>query len=235
MSIDDRIADHATQIPDSMKLDTKPLHPPYKVGDTVPVRVNHIVEYGAFAHILDENGKETGYSGLIHKKNISPLFVEHVDEWTYNGHELEARIQEITREYKINLTVVHLDLKPLKEYNNPFRKLKTKNSHFPPERHESEKMEQTEYSAQEQIDTLSEVDLNTSGWVMEQEIQSIYQHLGYSLGILSPKTKKQIRKLVQEKGVFQTAVAIMEAMQDFEVDLSYHFIKEVQKKLGDGL
>lgn len=233
MSIDDRIADHASQIPDSMKLDTKPLHPPYKVGDTVFVRVNHIVEYGAFAHILDVNGKETGYSGLIHKKNISPLFVEYVDEWTYNGHELEARIQEITKEYKINLSVVHLDLKPLKEYNNPFRQLKTK-SYFPQERHGTEKIEQTEFSVQEET-TLSEVDHNSSGWITEQEIQSIYQHLGYSLGILSPKTKNAIRKLVQEKGVFQTTVAIMEAMQDFEVDLSYHFMREVQKKLGDGL
>lgn len=230
MSIDDRIADLASYTPESMKLDTKPLKPPYKVGERVQVRINHIVDYGAFAQIL-QDGEETGYTGLIHKKNISTFFVTDVRDWLYLGQELEAKIQDITKDYKINLSVIHLKLKPLEEYNNPFHQLKT--DWIPA-------IETTEESSsspalQEQSATEEEAQPNKTSDLMEKELEAIYQHLGTTLGILSPKTKQIIRNLIKEKGVFQTTVAIMEAIQDFEVDLSYHFIKEVQKKLGDGL
>lgn len=232
LSLDERIANIASQTPESMKLDTKPLKPPYKVGETVQVRINHIVDYGAFAQIL-QDGKETGYTGLIHKKNISSLYVDEVKDWVYLGQELEARIQEITKDYKINLSVVHLKLKPLEEYNNPFHLLKDV-TNFPNEREEESKEENSPVY-QEQSATISDVETYSSEDIKEQELQSIYQHLSTSLGILSPKTKQILREMVQEKGVFQTTVAIMEAMQEFEVDLSYHFVKVVQQKLGDGL
>ncbi|MFC7442498.1 S1 RNA-binding domain-containing protein [Laceyella putida] len=68
----------------------------------------------------------------------------------------------------------------------------------------------------------------------KEEIDEIIAFFSKEFGLVSEISKKKINELVKEMGVFHFTITMMKALPDFQRDLVYHFLKEVEQA-GDRL
>lgn len=205
-SLDERIAEFNEQ---TSLVTSQKVPPPYEVGDYVDVTITHIASYGAFVDLDDGE-----WSGLIHIKNIANQYIEDIHDFFQVGDRVEAKIIRIHKDFRIELSTLHLDLKS----NNKFTPIPVSSLH-----HLKENMSVGEQVYQDKNERSTE------------EIQKIYNYLSQVVGILSPDSKEKVQKLVNEKGVFTFTIALVEALKVFEADLSYYLVKEIEMKLRDDL
>jgi general stress protein 13/S1 RNA binding domain protein len=211
-AVDQNIAKLSRKTPDNLKLHVQPVLPPtYKKGERLQARIQHIVPYGAFAEILD--GKHL--QGLIHIKHISDTFITDIHDWLEIGQELEVEVIEITSDNKIGLSVTHLQLKPLKEIKQGAFANQLQNLVLP-----------NKLEAQDKIEFPQETN---------EELDKIYNYLEKHLGCVSSASKKIIETLVKEQGIFTFSMVMIDTLKQFHLDMSLLFVKEIQKKMRDGL
>lgn len=62
----------------------------------------------------------------------------------------------------------------------------------------------------------------------KEEIEEIIAFFSKEFGLVSEISKKKISQLVKEMGVFHFTIAMMKALPNFQRDLAYHFLKEME-------
>jgi predicted RNA-binding protein with RPS1 domain len=215
-AIDQNIEKLTQETPDNFKLDIQSmLPPPYKLGTLLQARIQHIVQYGAFAEILD--GKH--HQGLIHVSNITGSFIDDARNWFQIGQELEVEFVGTSPDNKINLSVKHLNLSPRKDIESSAIASQLQNIIIHPSREIPHQIEENPPSTNE----------------ADKELTKIYEYLEKHLGCISQQSKEVISGLVKKHGVFTFSMIMMETLKEFNLDMSLIFAKEIQKKIGDGL
>lgn len=205
-SLDERIEEFTQQTSLTTDVNTPP---PYKVGDYIDATVTFIASYGAFVEL--EGGK---YSGLIHIKNIANQYIEDIHDFLEVGLTINAKIIRIHKDFRIELSTLHLDLKKERVNWSEFTLPHLENI-------------KNTLPVGQQIETTDEKPT--------EEIQKIYNYLSKVVGILSPESKEKVQRLVNEKGVFAFTMGLVEALKVFEADLSYYLVKEIEKQMRDDL
>lgn len=78
----------------------------YTVGQIVKVKVNNILDYGAFVETLDENRAE----GLIHISEVKNSYVDNIFDYFKTGDIIEAKVKKITSNQKIEFSTKDIQL-----------------------------------------------------------------------------------------------------------------------------
>jgi predicted RNA-binding protein with RPS1 domain len=215
-SIDERIEKHAKEKP----FFTIPKR--YKKGDVVSIEIRRVEPYGAFADVIDDEGKFTGFSGLLHKTEISKNFVNNAEEYFAVGDRVPG-VRIIKDEYptRLSFTTRHLQLEPkYHQLNNDLLNLKESlpSHQIQGEENMNNKATQDDFQ-QKEMDYLKE------------EIERIKAYLAKNLGITSPAGEEAVEHLVREHGSFQFTLAMTETMKEFDVYL--FLVKQIEQTLKE--
>lgn len=226
--ISTELSESERKLVDSLKtVGTRPLKPPYKVGEIVDVEITALVGFGAFCKILDAYE----YPALIHIKHITGLYVSDVEEYFKVGDRLKAKVYEI-KDDKISLSTKGMPLPSQlpKEYRTEFTPTQPtepfKNTTL------AEKLANltlTEVAAAQKPE--EPIKLPNA----DPEMDEIIKFLNTIVGMVSPKAQNMAKEIIEEHGLFRFTLAMARVAQTFENDLGVHLMKEIKKSVGDCL
>lgn len=202
--------------------------PPYLYGDRIKVRVTNIAPYGVFVETLD--GGE--HRGLIHISEVKDTYIGDLNEYFEINDELYAMVKLVNRDHKIEFST-------LKEKIT----LRKKPSQFAikkeiPMKQKEVVVETEKDKPKIKIEKQKEEETNDREVEIEKEFpeaKEVVKFLNNIVGMISPKAKTRLKELIKKHGVFKFTVAMMQAEEEFENDLSMYLMSQIQKKLNDGL
>jgi predicted RNA-binding protein with RPS1 domain len=212
------------------KLKDEPIYLP---GYRIDVRVVAVKPYGAIVETLDSSKQ-----GLIHISEIRNHFISDPNDYFEVGDIVQnARIVRIEKDGKMALStldcwlprknresiaaeanVVYIDHTPI---NNPM----------------VEKLVSLKEKYAETYSVLSkEPESFAPSTPEDEDLHEMREYIKGIVGVLSPQAEEFLKELKEKhKSVFKITRAILETEKDFAPDLGLLFVKQVDKKLSDGL
>lgn len=189
--------------------DLKDIRTFYRLGDTLEVEITSIQDFGAFARTKE------GFEGLIHISEITgKQYVDMPQDFFYIGEKVNVKLKRVDYEGKIAFSTRMIGGK---EKINPAFKdiakatigdvakvtIKPKN----------EKIDTT-LKVAEQNTVIEEVKPVTHSKDRDKIIDFVKK---YSDNSVSPKALADIDEMFGEYGVFETTIALMEAVRDLDI------------------
>lgn len=186
----------------------------YQVGEKVHVKIIDIKEFGALVETMDGHNTR----GLIHISNITGNYVEDPIYYFKFGEEIEAEITEWdTEKHQLSLSTKYLNLKPDKD-DRP-SKLSILAEKLQPLKEKMNAEKEKNYESQYLDKKIS------------SEIQNIINFLNGEIGVVTPRAKEELKKTIEEYGLFQFIMALTRIIDDFEVDYGLILIDKIKKDI----
>lgn len=186
-------------------LEETSLVPQLEIGSRVECEIVSHSPYGAYARV-EAYSKDI----LIAKAHISREFVEDTKDYLDIGQKIEAEVVHGKNGHPYSLSLLHHNLvKQEREEFSPLAKLK-------------------EFPSIESLPTCK------PDSPYEKDLKQITEYIHQITGVVSPQAKEVIERLVEEHGVFPLAMSLNRVKEEFQVDISYYFAKELEKSVKKG-